>query len=194
MLPLIAFVAATTFATASAIRLSQRSRRARAGKGGRKSADTTFEVVGHQVDSEESAILAVEEVPLDNRYGNKVFVSEHDFSRTAVVSLELESGKQLDSLSRFGFFPSLKLDLQSRLSRDLEVEIGSQMSRHVRVRFAAAPGERIRYRLTWKQNNQRGLFQVAVGRKVHTIPYVVTYGLSHSVESIAVVRDGDGNG
>ncbi len=196
MLPLITLVAVTTFATASAIRLSRSGPRRRVGK---KSSEATrqtplatassFEVLAHEMEAEENIILATEEVPLDNRYGNKVLVSEHDISRSAVESIELESGQQLDSLSRFNFFTAMKADLQNRLSRDLDVEIGSQLSRHVRVRFAAAPGEKVCYRLTWKQNNRRGLFQVAVGKKIHRLPYMVTYGLSHTVESIAVERE-----
>lgn len=186
MLPLLTLVATGSFAAASILRARRRGRAALARKQAQVARGSSFSVLEHQQLTEEAVVLAAEDVPLDNRFGNKTFVSEHDFSRTAVVSMELESGRQLDSLSRFGFFETMKADLQTRLSQDLEVEIGSQLSRSVRVRFSAAPGEKVRYRLTWKQNIQRGLFKVAVGGKVHEIPYLVSYGLSHVVESLSV--------
>lgn len=196
MLPLVSFVVVGAV-TAAAVRRAKRAGRAtvqggttvrrhgarpnRAGE-----APGSFRIVEQTVLPEKAVVLAIDEVPLDNRFGNQPFVSEHDFSRSAKVSVEVALGKQWQAASDLVLPFSLKAALRHQLARKAGVEIGAHISRSVRIRFTAAPGEKVLYRVVWKQGAQRGLFKVKVERRVHTVPYMVTYGLSHEIQSVAV--------
>lgn len=146
----------------------------------------TFQVVAQKIVYEESLVLATENVPMDNRFGNQPIVSEHEFARSAKVVLALNLGKYLDSVANVSLLSALKTELHTHLARRLGVEMDAQILRHIRLRFTAAPGHKVCYRVVWKQSSQRGLFEVGVGRHVYQLPYMVTYGLSHAVQSIAM--------
>ncbi|MBF0283514.1 MAG: hypothetical protein HQL51_03550 [Magnetococcales bacterium] len=140
-------------------------------------------VVQEQVIQEESVILATEDVPLDNRFGNRVLVSEHEFSRTATTTLKMIHTRELDSASEFdvGVLESL---VKGRFTQQLGMDMGSQISRRIRLKFEADPGKFVHYRVVWKQESRRGILHIEVKGKSHRLPYLVTYGLFHSVESL----------
>lgn len=193
MLPFLSFMAVGSIAAAVIRRSRVRDRsddlwvgdmpRKRRGK---SLPPGTFQMVAQKIVQEEELVLATEDVPMDNRFGNQPIVSEHEFLRSAKISLELNLDKHLDSAANIALFSALKTELHTRLSRRLGVEMDTQISRHIRLRFTAAPGHKVCYRVVWKQSSQRGLFEVGVGRHVYQLPYMVTYGLSHAVQSIAM--------
>lgn len=123
---------------------------------------------------------------MDNRFGNQPFVSEHEFLRSAKVSMVMQLGNHLGSDAGAALLPVLKAELRSRLARKLGVKMGAQVSRHVRLRFTVEPGKRVLYRVIWKQSAQRGVFDVGVGRHLYQVPYMVTFGLAHVVQSVAM--------
>lgn len=189
MLPLLSFVAVGTMAAVTLVRSKRRGAsilKAPRKKSGKTLSSGTFKIVGQKMQEEAEVVLATEDVPLDNRFGNQPFVSEHEFLRSAKVVIKTELGNHLDSVASMDLLSVLRTELHNRLARKLGVEMGAQFSRHIHLRFTAAPGEKILYRVVWKQSSQRGLFEVGVGRHVHQVPYMVTFGLGHAVQSIAV--------
>lgn len=194
MLPLLSLLAVGAMTTATIVRskrraiLCSRSVRKRSGREGsaRGLPPGTFKILGQSMEREVEVVLAREDVPMDNRFGNQPFVSEHEFTRTAKVSINTDLGNLVESESSFRVLSILQAELDSRLLRKLGVAVGAQFSRHIRLKFTAAPGEKVLYRLLWKQSSQRGLFKVGIGRHCHHIPYMVTFGLSYAVQSIAV--------
>ncbi|MBF0460327.1 MAG: hypothetical protein HQL87_02930 [Magnetococcales bacterium] len=183
MLPLLSLVAAGTLTAVAVVRAKRRSAAGRA-QGGRGLPLGTFQVVGQKMVAETEQILATEEVSLDNRFGNQPLVSDHEFCRSATVSIETDWSGHWDGLTSANLLTALKAELQCRLARKLGVEAGTQISRQIRLKFTVAPGKKVLYRVVWKQTAQRGLFEVGVGGQVCTVPYLITFGLAHAVQSV----------
>ena len=189
MLPLLSFVAVGAIAVVTIVRSKRRGVpivQDFKKKSAKKLPPGTFKIVWQKIVAETEIVLATEDVPMDNRFGNQAFVSEHEFSRSAKVAIKIDLGQQLDSVAGVGLLAVLKAELHSRLERKLGVDMGTQISRHIRLKFTSAPGKKVLYRVVWKQGSQRGLFDVGVGQHIHQIPYMVTYGLTHAVQSIAI--------
>ncbi len=140
-------------------------------------------IVDHRVLGESRLVLATEEIPLDNRFGNTVFVSEHSFSRTAKVSMQVELDGKWHSVYRYGT-TGIQSELGNRLARTLSVNVGGQVERHVKLKLAAAPGRKVCYKILWIQNGKRGIFDLIANGKRVELPFLVSYGLSHEVTSI----------
>ncbi|MEO5376905.1 MAG: hypothetical protein H7832_03855 [Magnetococcus sp. DMHC-6] len=151
--------------------------------------EQSVEILNEQFLNEESFILATEEIPLDNRFGNRVLVSEHEFSRTAKVSLDLERTREFGSSVRGGVWSLLTTQLSGELGRTLGIAIGSQITRRVRLKFEVDPGQSNRYLVVWKQKGRRGIVEICIlGKRKWKVPYLITYDLSHTIESLENVE------
>lgn len=148
-----------------------------------ESGEFPYHLVQERVIQEESVILAMEDVPLDNRFGSRVLVSEHEFSRTATATLKISHQRELESSTELDV-RVMESVVKGRFAKQLGVDVGSQISRRVRLRFEADPGKFVHYRVVWKQESRRGILEILAGNKTHHVPYLVTYGLFHSVESL----------
>ncbi|MBF0453962.1 MAG: hypothetical protein HQL72_03980 [Magnetococcales bacterium] len=152
----------------------------------------SIQIIREYIVSEETMVLATEDIPLDNRYGSQSLTSEHEFIRTASISLDIDRSREVGTSLRTGFWKAFETRASGELSKSLGVKVGSQVSRRVRLRFSVAPHKGVRYRIVWKQESRRGEFEVLVGdKKKYRIPYMITYGLSHSVESLLDGRFAD---
>ncbi|HAT50223.1 MAG: hypothetical protein HQL07_14550 [Nitrospirae bacterium] len=144
-----------------------------------------IEMIRDHVFSDESFILATEDVPLDNRYGDRVLSSDNEFSRTATVTLDIDRSTEVNSSVRSGFGKLFSSQIGGELSKTLGVRVGSQITRKIRLNFSVSPHKKVLYRVIWKQESRRGEFDIMVnGKRRFRVPYLITYGLSHSVESI----------
>ncbi|MBF0448105.1 MAG: hypothetical protein HQL67_07895 [Magnetococcales bacterium] len=142
------------------------------------------EIVKERILRDETLILAIEEVPLDNRFGVEKLSCDHEFIRSATISLDIERSREVGSSIRTSLWKVLESKASGELSRSLGVRMGSQLTRRVRLSFSVARKRSVNYRIIWKQESRRGEFDVRIANKRnYTIPYMVTYGLSHSVES-----------
>lgn len=149
------------------------------------SKEIRVEIIRDHVFSDESLILATEDVPLDNRFGDRVLTSDNEFSRTATVALDIDRSTEVSSSWRSGFGKMFTSEIAGELSRSLGVKIGSHISRRIRLNFAVSPHKQVIYRVVWRQESRRGEFEIMVnGKRRFRVPYLITYGLSHSVESI----------
>lgn len=149
----------------------------------RKKTGVSIEVVNHTILEEEPVVLATEEVPLDNRFGNKLLYSEHEFARTASVSLRVEQGRKNSASMRSTLWKLLESQTEGAISNTLDAKVGSQISRRVRLKFSTDPGCLVRYQVVWQQTARRGVLTLAVGSRLVEVPYMVSYGLFHSVRS-----------
>ena len=134
---------------------------------------------------EEPVVLATEDVPLDNRFGNKTLVSEHEFIRTATIGLTMEQEHDSVTTIKSDLWSLLEAVAQEKIRKSQKIELGSQISRRVKVIFSTEPGKLVHYKVIWKQDSRRGVFDVKIDDQIYSIPYVVTFGLSHAIESIA---------
>ncbi|MBF0189399.1 MAG: hypothetical protein HQL50_15860 [Magnetococcales bacterium] len=144
-----------------------------------------IELQREYVIKDDTLILAEEDVPLDNTHGNRVLVSEMEFARSANVSLQIDRRGGTSSSWHAGLWSTLDSWTSGQISRSLGVQVGGQVTRRVVLRLSCDPGRQALYRVIWKQQSRRGVLEARVGRKVIEIPYLVNYGLSYSLESIA---------
>ncbi|MEO5345522.1 MAG: hypothetical protein H7834_03970 [Magnetococcus sp. YQC-9] len=145
---------------------------------------TLIDLVGERLIGEETIILATEEVPLDNRHGNKVLTSEHEFVRTAEISFAVDRSQERVNQLKSSMLRLVDGLVEKELKKTLHIEFGTQITRRVKIHFSTEPGQMVRYRLIWKQTSRRGIYYVNIGAERHVVPYVVTFGLSHAVESL----------
>lgn len=134
--------------------------------------------------NEGSVMLSTEEVPLDNRFGSSVLMSEHEFVQAATSSLKIDQSSTSSRRLQVSW-ALLEGELNGQISRSLGVEIGSQITRRVNLKFEAAAGKFVLYRIVWKQNSRKGLAEIELGTQIVQVPYEVIYGLYHSVESLS---------
>ncbi|MEO5339598.1 MAG: hypothetical protein H7837_03625 [Magnetococcus sp. MYC-9] len=160
-------------------------------------------ILAHRILEERTLILAAEDIPMDNRFGNKQLSSEHEFSQTANISLELGNSRRVTTAAKTTLWSLLESKAEAELGKSLGIEVGSQVSRRVRLRFATDPGQFVRYRVVWQQQSQRGVLEIQAGKHLFPLPYLIAYGLSHRVESLpgesigkphATDHDADGDG
>jgi hypothetical protein len=134
---------------------------------------------------ERSVVIATEDVPLDNRHGNSTLTSEHEFSHTATSSLRLDRQQELGGHLQAGAWSLLEAQVQAQVSKSLGIEVGQQITRRVVLKFEAKPGNVVHYRVLWKQTARSGSLEIVAGRDTLRVPFTVTYGLYHAVESLA---------
>ncbi|MBF0587885.1 MAG: hypothetical protein HQL53_02030 [Magnetococcales bacterium] len=146
-----------------------------------------IELIREYVMADEPVILATEEVPLDNRFGNRVLISELEFSRTATISLNLGNSQGMSSTFHNSLIKLVQSWSSAHMSRSLGMQVGSQINRSIRLRLSCDPGKMAMYRVLWKQESRRGVLEMRIRNKTYEIPYTMTYGLSHSLESLDYV-------
>ncbi|MEO5332446.1 MAG: hypothetical protein H7839_10515 [Magnetococcus sp. YQC-5] len=144
----------------------------------------SIQILAERVLTEESMILATEEIPLDNRFGNKLLSSEHEFARTATVAIKLDRTSKLVSDFKSSFWNLLETRTQLELGKNIGITSGSEITRRIRLKFAVDPGRFVIYRVSWKQTSRRGVVEIAAGDRIVEVPYLATYGLTHVVESL----------
>ncbi|MBF0368954.1 MAG: hypothetical protein HQL52_05785 [Magnetococcales bacterium] len=150
----------------------------------------TVRIIRETILEDNNVALSTEDVPLDNRFGEKPLVSEHLFSRTADTSMELDRSQDFSGSLGANLLSLVEAKAQTKLSKTLGFQIGSKITREIKLKFAAAPGQFAHYRVVWKQDTRRGIYEVEVAGKRYDIPFLVTYGLCHSIESIEEKTNG----
>ncbi|MBF0425402.1 MAG: hypothetical protein HQL66_06260 [Magnetococcales bacterium] len=144
------------------------------------------EIITAEEEAEEQLLLAVEEIPLDNRHGAHSIVSEHEFTRTAKVAIEVMRDHKADAELRADLWKLIQAKAALALSRRWGVEVGGEIQRKIRLRFTVDPGKMVRHQVTWKQSTRRGAFTVRHPNGSVRIPFVMTYGLFHEVTARVV--------
>ncbi|MEG3640754.1 hypothetical protein [Magnetococcus sp. PR-3] len=146
-----------------------------------------IEILDEVLIDEQVVTLASEDVILDNRHGNHNIISEHDFSRTADIKLEISAGKDSSMGSHSKLLTFLETKANHMMSQRIGGLSGTQIHRRVQLRFVAVQKQRTHYRIHWKQSSYRGLFVVRVGNRQMEFPFLATYGLYHEVESLECI-------
>ncbi len=142
------------------------------------------------VEAEEEVVLAVEDIPLNNRHSQTAMVSEFSFIRSAAtrVRIERETGRKFGVDGRL--LAAIKSRTESHLQRTLNLDVHSETRREIKLRLTAAPHAVNHYRVVWKQQGTRGFQEVEVGGKFYQIPFLITHGLSATVETVPVEEQG----
>lgn len=148
--------------------------------------NNTVEILHEDILEESSVILTTEDIPLDNRFGSEVLISEHEFTRTADVTMRIDQGQNMDELHASNMWGFLSSEAEEHINHAHNIHIGSQTTRKISLKLSVGAGESVCYRVVWKQNVSRGSIKLKAGQTIMTLPYSVTFGLFHSVESIII--------
>jgi hypothetical protein len=135
---------------------------------------------------EESEIVNIEEIPLDNREGSDVMSSEHHFSCSAGNTLSLQRSTETEVYVDQEVLSLLEVGIARSLRKGIGFEVDQEVTRSVKIRFNVAPGAQNRYRITWKQQQRRGSLVFRQDKQVQRLPFTITFGLSHEVVSLPV--------
>ncbi|MBF0383417.1 MAG: hypothetical protein HQL69_20550 [Magnetococcales bacterium] len=138
------------------------------------------------VEEEEEIILAVEDIPLNNRHSSTQLISEFSFVRSATTQIKVQRDKEQHFGLDSDMFSVLKKHTNAHLKRVLNLDLQSETRREIKLRLTAAPHTDHHYRVIWKQQGKRGFQEVEVGGKFYQIPFLVTHGLSATVDTIQV--------
>jgi len=144
----------------------------------------TFQFVSDKMLSEREIVSMQEEIPLDNRHGTSPLISEHEFSRTVTNSFVINKTQLTDGRIKTSLWTLIETEVRKNLSKSMGIEFGEQITRRVTVKFEAAPGTLVRYKIIWKQKQRDGSALINMENKQLQIPYSSTFGLFHAVESI----------
>ncbi|MBF0187916.1 MAG: hypothetical protein HQL50_08310 [Magnetococcales bacterium] len=135
-------------------------------------------------EEEEEMVLASELFPLDNRHGDSPMTSELVLSRSAHSRLEIGRIKGKESTFSGAVFASFNSEVKSQISRALNLDLQNEVRREITLNLTAGPGKCSHFRIIWKQVGRRGYQEVEVGEKFYQIPFLATYGLTASVETV----------
>ncbi len=144
----------------------------------------SIQILAEHLQSEEEVILATEEIPLDNRFGDQLLTSEHEFARSASVAMKLDKSSKMVSDFKSSLWSFIESRTQLELGKSLGISAGTEITRRIRLKFAVDSGRFVIYRVIWKQSSRRGIFEISAGGKIVEVPYLITYGLTHVVESV----------
>lgn len=136
--------------------------------------------------NEQNLVIGIEEVPLDNRYGSSVLVSEHEFSKKARRAVKFERNSALEASLKGNILSIIEAEACGKIAENIGIDLQQEEFRRVTLRFEAAPGKMVLYRVIWKQTQRTGKAQIQLAKGTVRLPYVAVYGLSHSIESISL--------
>jgi hypothetical protein len=150
-------------------------------------ADSNREVkfVGNKALAQGNVVIAEEEIPMDNRHGDSAVFSEHEFSKTVTTTLTVEKSSEILGGLDAKLWSLIEAKIKNNVGKSLGIQIGTEVSRKVTVKLEVPPHKFVVYRILWKQHTLKGRVNLEVGGNELELPYETSYGLFHSIESIA---------
>ncbi len=134
--------------------------------------------------TDQDVVVTTEEIPLDNTEGSDVMSSEHEFSCCAGNKLSLQRSEETEVFFDQGVFSILEAGIAKSLRKGMGFAVNEEVSRSVKIRFNVAPGAQNRYRILRKQRQRKGSLVFRQAGQQMRLPFEITYGLSHEVESL----------
>jgi hypothetical protein len=158
--------------------------------GSAKSGRPQIEGIELEKTAEDEVTVTSEEIPLDNSEGSDVMTSEHEFSCCAGNELSLHRSQETELHLDQALFHLLEAGVAKSLRKGMGFEVNERISRSVKIRFNVAAGAQNRYRIVWKQRRRKGSLVFKQDRQKVRLPFEITYGLSHEVESLPMTKAG----
>ncbi len=151
------------------------------------SSQSIVKILAERVTHEEQIQMEVEDIPLDNRFGSSTLISEHQFTRSATNSLQIEYAHNLDGRISGGvnLLGVLEVEIKKHFSKSIGIKVDETISRQVTITLEAPPKHSVHYRVIWKQTKRHGVIDYEFNGQLFQVPYTVNYGLYHSTTSIA---------
>jgi hypothetical protein len=142
-----------------------------------------LQFVQEQNVSETEEIVAVDDFPLDNRFGTNPVMTERQVSRELMNELTVQDSNQISRSLGIELFQALKGQIAEQVSRQTGSRIGEKVSETQSLKFTVDANRSVLYQVVWKRKVRRGeqVYQSAGGQVI--VPYRLEYGLSCHVRT-----------
>ncbi|CCQ72710.1 hypothetical protein [Magnetospira sp. QH-2] len=135
-------------------------------------------------EEEDEVILATEDIPLDNSHGATLLATDLYFTRSARTRIVVVRDRGSLSELSAEVFSLIRNQTEHYLKRTLGLNLEAEIERKIHLRLTAPPHGISHYRVLWKQTGLRGYYEVEIGQRFYQVPFLVTHGLSVSVDSL----------
>jgi hypothetical protein len=133
--------------------------------------------------TETSEVIAVEDYPLDNRFGDSPFSTDRQVSKETINELSLQTTNQLSGTLNIAFLAAVKAEVTAQVSRQTGYKTGEKATESLTLHFSVGPRSAVVYQVIWKRRVRTGEWHCLVDGRDVTVPYRVSYGLSCEVQT-----------
>ena len=134
---------------------------------------------------ETEVILASEEYPLDNRFGDQAFTTVRQVSRESTNELSLDTSDSLSGKIGLELFSAIKGEIEAQVSHQIGLKIGEKFTESQTITFSVGAHSTVLYEVVWKRKVRTGVRMYQSGGRSVSVPYRVDYGLSFEVRTRA---------
>jgi hypothetical protein len=132
---------------------------------------------------EDTEIISVDELPLDNRFGSQVLILEQEFSKSANNEISFESTQEQQGKVTADFLKILKAELTLDLSKNIGYKHGESTTCRYTTKISVKTGDFIIYTIIWKRKIRRSNYEIQVENQRYVIPIVARYGVEYEIKS-----------
>lgn len=132
-------------------------------------------------DSEE--VVAVEDYPLDNRFGNQPFSTVRQIQRESTNELSVDTGSQVGGTLGLDIMSVIKAEIAAHVSQQTGQKIGQTVTESQTLNFSVQANSAVIYRVVWKRKVRTGERLYLSGNTPVTVPYRINYGLSFEIRT-----------
>lgn len=144
---------------------------------------TPYKILREFAVQEDTETLAVDELPLDNRFGSTVLILEQEFSKSAVNEISFESTYNQQGKLTVNIIKLLQAELSLDLSKSIGYKHGEITTCRYTTTISVNTGDFIMYKITWKRKIRRSNYEVLIDDQHHVIPVVARYGVEYGITS-----------
>lgn len=132
---------------------------------------------------EDTEILSVDELPLDNRFGSQVLILEQEFSKSANNEISFESTQEQQGKVTADFLRILKAELTLDLSKNIGYKYGESTTCRYITKISVNTGDFIIYTIIWKRKIRRSNYEIQIENQRYIISVVARYGVDYEITS-----------
>jgi hypothetical protein len=127
--------------------------------------------------SESEEIIATEQYPLDNRFGDQAFSTVRQISRESTNELSIDTRNQLGGKIGLDILSAVKADIEAQVMQQTGHKIGEKVIESQTLTFSVGPKSSVLYEVVWKRKVRSGerLYYLA-GNPV-AVPYRINFGI-----------------
>jgi hypothetical protein len=143
---------------------------------------------------ESEEIVATEQYPLDNRFGDQAFTTVRQVSRESTNELSLDTSSHLGGKVGLDVLAVIKAEIEAQVSQQTGQKVGEKVTESQTLTFSVGPKSSVVYEVVWKRKVRSGERLYLLGNNSVTVPYRINYGLSCEVRTQAQVSGREGRG
>lgn len=132
---------------------------------------------------EYTELIATDEFPLDNRFGNDTLTVEHEVSKTVSNQIVVETSNSKGGEITASLLTAIQAKISVSLSEKVGQTFGGSITRRHTLRFSVKPGDYVLYAVVWRRKVRKGRCIVSSGNDFAVVPYLAYFDLSCEIKS-----------